>query len=212
MAPANSTARKQVDEPAAALPHRPAQHRGGAGAAGRDPRQQRGVLPRLRFPGAAAFLRADPSEDLRDRRAAHPRRQDRDAGHAQDLPRQPTPTSAASPVANISRASPPKRPPSSTREDYGRTIYDLSIRRAADHDRRGHGQRRLRRAGRLRAARADRGRRAPALRARRDRPLRRRLPALRAGAHHRRRHGGATPISATASCPASPPASTISTA
>ena len=45
--------------------------------------------------------------------------------------------------------------------------------------RRGHGQRRLRRAGRLRAARADRGRRAPALRARRDRPLRRRLPALR---------------------------------
>ena len=38
----------------------------------------------------------------------------------------------------------------------------------ADPDRRGHGQRRLRRAGRFRAARADRGRRAPALRARRE--------------------------------------------
>ena len=59
-----------------------------------------------------------------------------------------------------------------------------------DPDRRGHGQRRLRRAGGLRAARADRGRRAPALRTRRIRPLRRRLPALLAGAHHRRRHGG----------------------
>ena len=38
-----------------------------------------------------------------------------------------------------------------------------------DQDRRGHGQRRLRRAGRFRAARADRGRRAPALRPRGDR-------------------------------------------
>ena len=28
-------------------------------------------------------------------------------------------------------------------EDYGRTIYDLAIRRDADHHRRGHGQRRL---------------------------------------------------------------------
>ena len=64
--------------------------------------------------------------------------------------------------------------------DYGRTIYDLAMRRNLITHRRGHGQRRLRRAGRFRAARADRGRRAAALRARRDRPLRRRLPALRA--------------------------------
>ena len=33
-------------------------------------------------------------------------------------------------------------------EDYGRTIYDLAIAALADHHRRGHGQRRLRRAGR----------------------------------------------------------------
>ena len=61
----------------------------------------------------------------------------------------------------------------------------------ADPGRRGHGQRRLRRAGRFLAAQPDRGRRAQALRTGRDRPLRRRLPALRAGAHHRDRHGGA---------------------
>ena len=61
----------------------------------------------------------------------------------------------------------------------------------ADPGRRGHGQCRLRRAGRFLAAQPDRGRRAQALRTGRDRPLRRRLPALRAGAHHRGRHGGA---------------------
>ena len=82
----------------------------------------------------------------------------------------------------------------------------------ADHRRRGHGQCRLRRAGRFLAAQPDRGRRAQALRTGRDRPLRRRLPALRAGADHRDRHGGARLSSATASCPASPPGSTISTA
>ncbi len=66
-------------------------------------------------------------------------------------------------VANISRGSPPKRRPSSTPQDYGRTIYDLAIRRALIVHRRGHGQHRLRRAGRLRAAQPDRGRRAQAL-------------------------------------------------
>ena len=76
-------------------------------------------------------------------------------------------------------------------EDYGRTIYDLATRRSliiigedmvnvaydAPVD--------------LAPSRADRGRRAAALRARRDRPLRRRLPALRDRADHRGRHGGA---------------------
>ena len=60
-----------------------------------------------------AFLRGDAPPHLRDRRIADPRRQDRDAGHAQDLPRRRT-TSAASPCRNIWPASPPKRPPSST--------------------------------------------------------------------------------------------------
>ena len=76
-------------------------------------------------------------------------------------------------------------------EDYGRTIYDLAIRRTliiigedmvnvaydAPVD--------------LAPQRPDRGRRAAALRAGRDRPLRRRLPALRDRADHRGRHGGA---------------------
>ena len=97
-------------------------------------------------------------------------------------------------------------------EDYGRTIYDLALRR--DLIRIGEDMVNVayRRAGRLRAARADRGRRAQAVRTGRDRPLRRRLPALLAGADHRHRHGGATPSSATASCRASPPACAISTA
>ena len=48
-------------------------------------------------------------------------------------------------------------------EDYGHTIYDLSIRRALIHGRRGHGQCGVRRAGRFLAAQPDRGRRAQAL-------------------------------------------------
>ena len=68
------------------LPARAAQRRGGAGAAGRDPGQQRGVLPRLGFPAARALLRADAPRDLRGLRQDHPRRQDRDADHRQDLP------------------------------------------------------------------------------------------------------------------------------
>ena len=56
-------------------------------------------------------------------------------------------------------------------EDYGRTDLRPGDPPRADHGRRGHGQRRLRRAGRFRAARPDRGGRAQALRAGRDRPL-----------------------------------------
>ncbi len=76
-------------------------------------------------------------------------------------------------------------------EDYGRTVYDLSMRRdliaigeemvnsaydaPVDFD----------------AGEPYRGRRAQALRDRRDRALRLRLPAFRPGADHRGRHGGA---------------------
>ena len=52
------------------LSHRAAQYRGGAIAAGRDPRQQRGVLSRLRFSGTGAFLRAGARADLRASPAA----------------------------------------------------------------------------------------------------------------------------------------------
>src|ERR1700729_3220329 len=63
----------------AALPHCPSQYRAGAGSARRDPGEQRGVLPGLRLPRAAALLRADPSKDLRGLRAAGACRQDRNA-------------------------------------------------------------------------------------------------------------------------------------
>ena len=97
-------------------------------------------------------------------------------------------------------------------EDYGRTIYDLAIRRTliiigedmvnvaydAPVD--------------LSAARPDRGCRAAALRARRDRPLRRRLPALRDRADHRGRHGGARLPARRQAVRASRPALPTSTA
>ena len=70
----------------AGLSYRTAQYRSGAGAAGRDPRQQRGALPRLRFSRAGAFLRADPPADLRDRPQPDPHRQARLAGDAEDVP------------------------------------------------------------------------------------------------------------------------------
>ena len=75
-------------------------------------------------------------------------------------------------------------------EDYGRTIYDLADPPQPDQHRRGHGQRRLRRAGRNLSPRPDRGGGAAPLRAGRNRPLRRRLPALLRCAHARHRHGG----------------------
>ena len=95
-------------------------------------------------------------------------------------------------VSAVSR--PPRRRSDHHHQCRGLRPHDLRPRDAprADRDRRGHGQRRLRRAGRFRAARPDRGCRAAALRARRDRPLRRRLPEVRSGAHHRRRHGRAS--------------------
>ena len=76
-----------------------------------------------------AFLRADPSADLRHRAQPDPRRQARHAGHAQDLPagrrrhrrhdasRQYLARLAAEATTVINAA------------DYGRTIYDLAIRR-----------------------------------------------------------------------------------
>ena len=96
-------------------------------------------------------------------------------------------------------------------EDYGRTVYDLAIRRSLI----GIGEDMVNVAYDATVEQtpkdADRGCRAAALRARRKRPLRRRLPRLRDRAPHRHRHGERAPTSATAICPASPPASTIST-
>ena len=79
-------------------------------------------------------------------------------------------------------ARPVPRPPRRRSNDHhqrgGLRTHGLRPRdpARADQDRRGHGQRRLRRAGRFRPARPDRGRRAPPVRARRGRPLRRRVP------------------------------------
>src|SRR5712671_1188702 len=74
--------------------------------------------------------------------------------------------------------------------DYGRTVYDMALRRALI----GIGEAMVNVAYDAPVelgAEPDRGRRAPALRAGRERPLRRRLPALRPGPHHRGRDGGA---------------------
>ena len=97
-------------------------------------------------------------------------------------------------------------------EDYGHTIYDLSIRRALIMVGEDMVNVAYRRAGRFLAAQPDRGRRAPALRTGRDRALRRRLPAFRAVADHRHRHGGARLPARRQAVRASPPGSTISTA
>ena len=110
-------------------------------------------------------------QHLRARLQPDPRRQGRDADHAEDLPagrhrhrrpqRQPYLARLAAEATTVINAA-----------DYGRTIYDLAMRRnliRIGEDMVNVG---LRRAGRLRAARADRGRRAQALRARRNRPLR----------------------------------------
>ena len=119
-----------------------------------------------------------------------PRRQDRHAGHAEDLPagRHRHRRADGQPISR-----PPRRRSDHRHQRRRLRPHDLRPRDPprADRDRRGHGQHRVRRAGRFRAARADRGRRAQALRARRDRPLWRRLPEVRDGAHHRGRHGGA---------------------
>ena len=83
---------------------------------------------------------------------------------------------------------------------------------AADHDRRGRGQRRLRLPGRLPAQGADRGGRDAAVLARRDGQVRTGLPRLQPRLDHGHRTWPTTPTSATATCPASPPASAGSTA
>ena len=61
------------------------QSRGGTGAAGRHPGQQRGLRPRLGLPAARAFLRSRPCPHLRSGIDPHPHRQARHARHAQDL-------------------------------------------------------------------------------------------------------------------------------
>ncbi len=169
---------------------RSAQYRGGAGAIGRHPGQQRGLLPGLRFPQSGAFLRADSPENLSACARSDPRRQGGDAGHAEDLHRRRhryrRPDGEPVPGAARRRGD---------HHHQCRGLRPYHLRPVdpprADHRRRGHGQRRLRRAGRFLATQPDRGRRAPAVRTGRDRPLRRRLPALRTVAHHRDRHGRA---------------------
>ena len=175
---------------------------------GRHPRQQRGLLPRLRFPRAEHFY--EPmhreiyevgGELIRASKIA-------DAGHGQDLPARPTSRSATSRIAAVSRA--PRRRGDDDHQRRGLRPHDLRPRDPPQPDphRRGHGQRRLRRAGRDDAARADRGRREAALRARREGPLRRRLPALSTTRCSTPSTWRAPPTSATATSRASPPAST----
>ena len=118
-----------------------AQRRGRAGPARRDPGQQRRLRPRLRFPQAGALRRGDPPPHLRDRRLADPRRQGRDADHAQDLPRRARPRRRHR--AAISR--PPRR---RRDDDHQRLRLRPHHPRPrgpprADPDRRGRGQRRL---------------------------------------------------------------------
>src|SRR5262249_53100404 len=55
----------------AGLPRSAAQSRGRAGAARRDPGQQRSDRPRLEFSEARPFLRRAPCPDLRDSLKAH---------------------------------------------------------------------------------------------------------------------------------------------
>ena len=95
-------------------------------------------------------------------------------------------------------------------QDYGRTIYDLSVRRALIVIGEDMVNEAYEAAGRFRARQADRGSRAQTLRSRRERPLRRRLPGLLAGHHHRRRHGRQGLSARRTGCRASPPACTIS--
>ncbi len=96
-------------------------------------------------------------------------------------------------------------------QDYGRTVYDLALRR--DLIRIGEDMVNV-----AFDAPVDFAPRAQIEDAERqlyelaeDRPLRRRLPALRAGAHRRRRHGGQSVPARRQACRASPPACAIST-
>ena len=189
-APFNSAARKSAEQTRCTV-YRAAPHNIEAEQAllGAILVNNEALLSRLAIFSSRCISSSPPSADLRDRRAAHPRRQGRHAGHAQDLPARRRRHRRADLSQYLARLA-AEATTVINAEDYGRTIYDLSIRRDADHDRRGHGQRRLRGAGRFRAARADRGCRAAALRARGNRPVRGRLPAIRGSADDRGRHGG----------------------
>ena len=182
-------ARDRQRQGGGALPRGAEQHRGGAGAARRHPRQQRRLLPRLGLPQAGPPARAAAPQDLRGRRRHHPHGQDGQPRHHQDLPAGRRQGRRADDGA-ISRAA-----GGGSRDDHQcRGLRPGDLRSGApalaDHHRRGHGQHRLRRAARHAAADPDRGHRAAAVRACRDRPLRRRLPVVqrRGGACHR--HGG----------------------
>ena len=177
---------------------------------GRHPRQQRRLLPRLRLPRAGAFLRGAAPAHLRGGDEPHQGRQGRDADHPEDLSRRRRPRRHH----RLAIPRPPRRRGDDRHQRRGLRPHDLRPRHPAqpDRHRRGHGQRRLRRAGRDLAARPDRGGRAPPLRACRDGPLRRRLPALLRRPHAPPSTWRPPPTSATASCPASPPACATSTA
>ena len=104
----------------------------------------------------AHFFEPIHAEDLRARREPDPRRQGRDPGHAQDVPagrsrrRRPD----REPVSRAARGGSDHR-----HQRRGLRPHHLRSRHPplADHHRRGHGQRRLRRAGRS-SRRASRSR------------------------------------------------------
>ncbi len=62
-----------------------AQHRGGAGASRRAPRQQRRLRPDRRHRSGGALLRPGPRPHLRGRRRAHPPQRARHPGHHQGV-------------------------------------------------------------------------------------------------------------------------------
>jgi replicative DNA helicase len=72
-----------------------------------------------------------------------PRRQDRQPGHAEDLHRRADLAIGEITVTQYLARLAAEATTIINAEDYGRTIYDLALRRAADRHRRGHGQRRL---------------------------------------------------------------------
>ncbi len=78
----------------AALSGSPQQYRGRTGASGRDPDEQRRLLPGVGLPEADPSLRTAAPQDLRGRGRHHPHGQDRQSGDDQDLPARPTKRSA----------------------------------------------------------------------------------------------------------------------
>ena len=128
MAPLDLAARKQAEPSPWEWPCRPAQYRGGAGPAGRDPGQQRGALPGQRFSRAAALLRTGPPADSTIRPQLDPHRKARLAGDVEDL------LPAEVDIAGLTVAQYLARLAAEATTiinavDYGRTVYDLAIRR-----------------------------------------------------------------------------------